>query len=136
MTVTPRAKRKGELDVFGAGHLDVLSVGRGHLKLTISEGDAVEIEKAKRIITDMLNRGYAIFVEEPDGTTKRVKRFDAKHMTYIVDDTMDTVPAKAAESVTPVTPVPTGPRGRRYNKTKAVPVAGAKATAVAATAGG
>lgn len=88
----------GELEVFGAGRLegclDILSVGRGHLKLTFAEGDDVEIEKAKRVIEDMIKRGFAIFVETEDGGTKRVKRFNKKNFTYIIDDTIDTVSAE------------------------------------------
>lgn len=105
-----------------SGQLDVLSVGHGHLKITITEGDAVEIEKARRIITDMLERGYSIFVEQPDGSTKRVKKFDPKKMVYVIDDTMETVPAKKAPP--------------RKQPTKEVPVAQSKATAVGRTAGG
>lgn len=99
-TTTGRpSTRRGTLDVRGqlsAGVLDVLAVGRGHLKLTITDRNPVEVEKARRVIEDMIARRFAIFIEHEDGTTSRVKAFDADAMTYIIDDTMDTVPAADA----------------------------------------
>lgn len=83
----------GELEVFGAGHLDVLAIGRGHLRLTVPEGDALEREKAGRIVEDMLRRGYAIFVET-EGGTERVRAFDPERFVYLIDDTMDTTRAE------------------------------------------
>lgn len=47
------------------GRLDVLSTGRGHLRLEIPQNDELEAEKAARIVVDMLARGYSIFVERP-----------------------------------------------------------------------
>lgn len=113
----------GEIDVWGSsGVLDVLQIGRGHLRMTIEEGNAVDVERAKRVLEDMMRRGYAIFVEDPDGTTHRVKRFDPKRFVYVIDDTMSAVPATgSAETAAP----------RRE-----VPVGKAKATAVGRSAGG
>ncbi len=69
--------------MFGAGHLDVLAIGRGHLRLQIPENDALEREKAQRIIEDMLHRGYAIFVELP---AERVRAFDPERFAYLIDE--------------------------------------------------
>lgn len=116
----------GQLD---AGTLDILNVGLGHLTLTVTPGDAVEIAKAKRVVTDMLHRGYAIFVETPEGL-QPVRRFDPEKLVYIIDDTLHTTPAPTA------TP-PKKRDGRRgYKRGRAIPVTGAKATAVGRTAGG
>lgn len=141
-TTRPAVQRPGELDVWGAGQLDVLSVGRGHLRLTVDEGDAMSMEKARRVITDMLARGFAIFVEDEHGHNHRVTGFDPDHMSYLIDDTMATIPAAHAPAYTeqhttaPVDePAPTPKRRGRPPKVK-VPVASAKATAVGRTAGG
>lgn len=107
------------------GNIDILSTGRGHLKLEITEGNAVEIEKARRIIEDMIHRGYAIFVEDAKGL-HRVRRFNPKKMTYVIDDTMETTPAA---------PEP-AKRAGRGRKTREVPATTARATAVGRTAGG
>jgi hypothetical protein len=108
-----------------SGNLDVLNVGHGHLKLTITEGDAAEIAKARRIIEDMMARGFAIFVETPKGLT-RVKRFNSRRMTYVIDDTMDTTPAAEA----PPRVKKTARRSREVRATKT------KATAIGRSAGG
>jgi hypothetical protein len=107
----------GELEVFGAGQLDVLSVGHGHLEIKFDESDKDEVEKAKKIITDMIKRGFAIFVHTDDGGTKRVKRFNAKTNCYIIDDTPPDAPAGTS-------------------KEKEVPTTSSRATAVGRTAGG
>lgn len=123
--------RDGEIEVFGAGqldraYLDVLQVGRGHLRLTVDSADPVEVERARWLIEDMLRRGFAIFVENDDGTASRVKGFDPEHMTYIVGDGPDDAEAAPAD------PAP-AKKGRHLRQ---VPVATAKATAVGRTAGG
>lgn len=66
------------------GTLDVLNVGKGHLRLTITDGDKAEMDKARQMIEDMLARGYAIFVETKRGP-RRVKRFNPKRLEYIID---------------------------------------------------
>lgn len=95
----------GELDVWGSsGVLDVLQIGRGHLRMTIEEGNGVDVERARRVLEDMMRRGYAIFVEEPDGTTHRVLEFDPERFVYVIDDTMATVPAHPAAPTDPAVP--------------------------------
>lgn len=105
----------GVLEVFGAGQLDVLSVGSGHVRIEIAEGDEAAIERARQMIEEMMGRGFSIFVEQPDGTTSRVKKFNPKKMVYIIDEP--------------------GAKAKR-KPTKEVPVGKAKATAVGRTAGG
>lgn len=82
------------------GLLEVLSVGHGHLKLTITPDDPIELEKARAMIEDMLARGASIFVHTSDGETRRVKRFDPAKMVYYIDPP-DPLPAPA-ESAQPV----------------------------------
>lgn len=111
------------------GTLDILNVGLGHLTLTVTQGDGIEIDKARRVITDMLNRGYAIFVETEQGL-KRVRKFDPVQMVYYIDDTLETQPADSEKK-------PDGRRGYKGRRgQRAVPVAKSKATAVGRTAGG
>lgn len=128
----------GEIDVWGSsGVLDVLQIGRGHLRMTIEEGNGVDVERAKRVLGDMMRRGYAIFVEDPDGSTHRVLEFDPARFVYVIDDTMSAVPATG-----PVTADAAGenPPARkqapRKRATKTVPVGSSRATAVGRSAGG
>lgn len=93
------------------GTLDVLSVGRGHMRLDIPEDDADAIKKAGAMIEVMLAQGYSIFIETSDGKTRRVKKFNPKRFTYLID---------APDEVSKVE----------------VPVGKSKATAVGRTAGG
>lgn len=109
-----------------AGVLDVLSVGKGDLRLTVGGDDPAEITKAKRIIEGMLAAGYGIFVETDKGLT-RVRRYNPKRSTYVISGEPDeTVPVKSPAK-----------RGRpRKTTEREVPVAGSKAVAVGRTAGG
>jgi hypothetical protein len=87
--------------------IDVLNTGYGDFELRFNPNSPEEVEKAKQTITDMLRRGYAIFVRK--GTeTFRVRKFDADKNVYIIGST----PAEE------------------------VPVAEARATAVGRSAGG
>lgn len=104
------------------GHLDVLSTGHGDIRLRIDESDEEGIEKARKTINDMLERGYSIFVERKDGSTSRVKRFDKRRLEYIIEEPPDEV-AGASK-----------PKGKP--KQKRVPATKSKATAVGRTAGG
>jgi cysteinyl-tRNA synthetase len=45
-----------------------------------------EVQKAKETITDMLKRGYAIFVRKGDETF-RVRKFDVDRNVYIIGST-------------------------------------------------
>src|SRR5450759_1215555 len=69
-------------EVFCPGILDVLSIGKGDLRLTVGGDDPEDTDKARKLIEEMLRKGYSIFVETDQGT-KRVKRFNPKRMTYI-----------------------------------------------------
>src|SRR4051812_12954482 len=67
------------------GCLDVLNCGAGHLTFRFDKNAAEEVEKAKKVLTDMLRRGYMIFVKV-DGQQKRVRQFDAIHEEYILEE--------------------------------------------------
>lgn len=98
------------------GHLDILNCGAGHLSFTFKKDDREEVAKAKRVIQDMLRRGYAIFVDQ-DGELKRVKRFNHDKEEYIIEEHDAAQPSKP-------------------NKRKGVPIRKAKATAIPRTGGG
>jgi len=68
------------------GKLNVLSVNDGDIEITFDNQNAAECIRAKRIINDMLRRGYALLVELPDGTYTRVRKFIEKHGKYIIAD--------------------------------------------------
>lgn len=68
------------------GQLDILSCGEGHLEIKFHENDVIECARAKRIIQDMLKRGYALFVHGKDDALIRVKKFMADKSVYIIAD--------------------------------------------------
>lgn len=118
-----REAETAQIEVVCPGMLEVLSVGKGDVKLTVGGDDPNEIAKAKRIIEEMLAKGYGIFVETDKGLT-RVKRFNPKRMSYVISELADE-PAGAAPA-----------KGGRRVKDKEVAVAGSRATAIGRTAGG
>jgi hypothetical protein len=87
--------------------IDVLNTGYGDFELRFDPNKPDEVQKAKETITDMLKRGYAIFVRQGNETF-RVRKFDADRSVYIIGST----PAEE------------------------VPIAEARATAVGRSAGG
>lgn len=96
------------------GGLDVLNCFAGHISIKFDRNDPDDTAKAKRIVTDMLKRGYTILVETPDGTRK-VNRFDPNTDSYIVEEP----------------PTETAPK-----KTRKLPMRKTRATGIGPTAGG
>lgn len=121
-----RAERTkaAEFSVFCPGVLEVLSIGKGDLRLSVGDNDN-DRDQARALIDEMLRKGYSIFVETDNGP-ERVHEFNPRRMTYVIRDAPGTE-AKATPSVKK-------PRGRP--RTREVPVAGSRATAVGRTAGG
>ena len=115
-----------EFGVFCPGILDVLSIGKGDLRLSVGDSDE-DREKARALIAEMLEKGYAIFVETDTGP-ERVVRFNPARMTYLIQE----VPEPDAEAAS----APQPRKQKRKGRTRAVPVAGSRATAVGRTAGG
>jgi hypothetical protein len=71
------------------GVLEILNVQGGDVKITYDKDNPSETIRAKRIITDMLRRGFALIVEvERDGKKayERIKDFDEVRGEYIVAD--------------------------------------------------
>jgi len=72
-----------------SGVLEILNVGAGDVKITFEKENVSESIRAKRVIQDMLRRGFALVVEvERDGKTayERVQEFDAARGEYIIAD--------------------------------------------------
>jgi len=59
--------RKNESPLPG---IDVLNTGYGDFEMRFDPNKPEEVEKAKQTITDMLKRGYAIFVRQGKETPK------------------------------------------------------------------
>lgn len=109
------------------GQIEVLNVGEGHLEIRFNEKDVIETARAKRIIQDMLRRGYALFVHGKDDAMVRVKKFLPATGTYIIADGPEIPPE--SESVAPQI-------SRKLPGMKAVSMTKAKATVVGRSAGG
>ena len=83
--------------------LAILNVGEGDTKITFDKDKPGELERARRVVADMLKLGYAILVHvgETKGGKPKYRRatgFDPKHDEYIVTD----APAEPVQRV-PVT---------------------------------
>jgi hypothetical protein len=66
--------------------IDVLNTGFGDFELRFDPNKPDEVQKAKETITDMLKRGYAIFVRQGKETL-RVRKFDVDKNVYIIGST-------------------------------------------------
>lgn len=66
--------------------IDVLNTGYGDFELRFDPNKPDEVQKAKETITDMLKRGYAIFVRQGKETF-RVRKFDVDRNVYIIGST-------------------------------------------------
>lgn len=67
------------------GQLRCLNVGAGDIKITFDTQDAAEAIRARRMITDMLRRGYALLIEV-DGAYVRALDFKEDVGEYVVAD--------------------------------------------------
>lgn len=129
MTVAPD---QCEVEVICPGMLEVLSVGKGDIKISLDHNNPEDIENARKLIEEMLAKGYGLFVETDKGLS-RVRKFNPKRMTYVIVEFVDDEPPwPPPEGAAGPTPGPPKPRTR----TKEVPVAGSKAKAIGRTAGG
>lgn len=108
--------------------LEVLSVGKGDIKISLDHNNPDDIENARKLIEEMLAKGYGLFVETDKGLS-RVRKFNPKRMTYvIVEFADDDEPAEEPAAAKPKKP--------RKTKQREVPVAGSRAKAIGRTAGG
>ena len=135
-----RRRGTAHFSVLSPGMLEVLSVGKGDLKITVGDSNKDRAD-AQRIIEEMLRKGYTLFVETADGPLK-VTRFDPDRMVYVVADTPGVVPEPepepepGPESDRPGDGEPQPKPRARQAKPRTVPVRGSKTTAIGRTAGG
>lgn len=129
------------------GALEILNVGEGDTKVVFDPKSPGEIARAKRVIDDMLKRGFAILVQvgEQDGEPiyRRAKAFDAATCEYIVagvpyeenarEDAVEEAREEAAAEE-PAAPKPKLKRGRKSEHR--VKASETRAVAVARSAGG
>lgn len=114
------------------GSLNCLNVSGGDIEISFDTNNCAEAIRAKRIITDMLKRGYALLVEMPDGTHTRALGFDEKVGKYIIADFDSSVAEEnGAETQTETPTAKVKTKGR-----KEVGMETAKTFAVAPSAGG
>lgn len=111
------------------GQLGILNVGDGDTKLSFDKNNPAERERAKRIVQDMLRRGYAILVEvgkADDGEPiyRRAKDFDPETCEYIIagDPVGDINLHEPEAGQTPARRPPGRPRRVAADKTSAVAV--------------
>lgn len=118
-----------EVEVVCPGMLEVLSVGKGDIKLTVGGDNPEEIDKARAVIEEMLRKGYGIFVET-DGGLRRVKKFNPKRMTYVI--------AELAPEPAPVAATAAKAAKAKDHRVvdREIPLAGSRAKAIGRTAGG
>jgi hypothetical protein len=73
---------------MSVGTLGILNVGAGDTKLSFDKKKPAERERAAKIVTDMLRRGYAILIQVGTKAGKplyqRAESFDAKTCEYII----------------------------------------------------
>lgn len=117
------------------GTVGILNVGAGDTKLTFDRKNPKERERAAKIVTDMLKRGYALLIEvrqkNGEALYRRATGFDPKTCEYIIaggpDETIDIGAGSA----------PAAPPKRRGRPPKVrVKAESARAVAVSRTAGG
>ena len=123
------------------GELSILNVGDGDTKITFDKRNVGETIRAKRIITDMLRRGYALVVEverKGEKAYERVQAFDEKTDSYIIADfdsveaaKVDALPAAGCKCGRPL-----HHRGACKGKRRSLPIATTKATGIGRSAGG
>jgi hypothetical protein len=124
--------------------LDILNTGSGHTAIEF-EGDELEIARAERIITDMLKRGYLLFLQDESGKLVRVRQFDAARRRYLIADGPEAAPFVEVSEPPQETEhhsLPDPPssivhkRRGRPPKTRAVPMEKVRVVAMGRSAGG
>lgn len=137
------------------GTLSILNVGAGDIKLTFDHANAAEAIRAKRMLQDMIRRGYALLVEV-DGKYQRALSFDSTVGEYLIADfdpnhvhlgtiaeelvfhepiRPETPEAAPENTPLPETQTPADSR-KRGRATKRVPMERANAVAIGRSAGG
>lgn len=120
-------RRTASFTVLCPGILEVLSVGKGDLKIEVGDSNKDRAD-AQRLIEEMLRKGYTLFAETGDGLLK-VRKFDPDRMVYIVADTPGVAPEPDQPDAEPS-------QSKAKRKPREVPVRDSRATVIGRTAGG
>lgn len=85
------------------GQIGVLNVGAGDTKLSFDKNNPAECIRSARIVSEMLKRGYALLVEDPEkpGTYVRAHAFREDTCEYIIADYDPTVIEETASERNP-----------------------------------
>lgn len=67
------------------GSLSILNAGKGDIKITYNKGDLGETIRARRIVQDIIKRGYVLLVEI-DGKYTRATKFDERANEFVIAD--------------------------------------------------
>lgn len=118
------------------GEVGILNVGYGDIKISFSADDVQEVIRARRIVTDMLKRGYALIAKTSDGKYQRVYAFDEQTDEYVIADYDPEVEDDAEEGKEAAAPSPTTKKKRGKKKTRRIKAKDSHAVAVPRTAGG
>lgn len=118
------------------GELGILNVGAGDTKLSFDPANPGEVQRAARIVTDMIRRGFAILVEvgrdDKGPMYRRALDFDPATAEYIIAGDPAT-----KEDIDVKEPASPPARSRKAKASTArVPARSTNAVAVARTAGG
>lgn len=121
------------------GTLSVLSAGAGDLRFSFNKENPREVERAAKVVTDLLRQGYAIVATDEHGGHYMVRGFDPETSEYIVVGEPE--PGRAEQPVTGTMEygpeLPGQPRKRRGRPPgKRIPAGRSAATAIAPQAGG
>jgi len=119
--------------------VSILNVSDGDTKLIFDTDKPVERERAARIITDMLRRGYAIMAyignnKDGEATYKRATGFDAATAEYLITGLSPEEETAIAEQLG-LQPPPKA-KGRRGRRVTRVPAQSVPAIASARAARG
>lgn len=122
-----------------SGELGILNVGAGDTKLSFDPNKPEERERAARIVTDMLKRGFALLIEagkDDQGRPlyRRADGFDEATCEYIIVDLAPAEEVRAEVQNEETAPAPRRQRGRRVQRR--VPAEQTNGVAVARVAGG
>jgi hypothetical protein len=126
------------------GTLSCLNVAGGDISVTFDASNAPEAIRAKRMIREMLSRGYALLVRMEDGTYQRAIDFDETKSEYIIADLDPTAQVVDAAQVElkaggeleqTEKESPARPKARRGRR-RGIAMEAADALAVARSAGG
>ena len=127
------------------GLLEILNCGEGDMKVTFDRSNPMELERAKRIIQDMLRRGYSLFVHGEGDDLTRVQNFDTEKGEYLIADgplyagDSPQLPEIQSNEMPPIRDgikPPVSTPKRRGRPCKVVPMDDAKVTAIGRSAGG